>query len=105
MSLTDKLDLIEIGDLLCKRSTPRRISGIYFLFRKDKLVYVGQSTNVIARVHSHTVRFDTYTYIEVDHEIDFLEMAYITKYRPSENRLRGENIREESRLRRSRSVP
>lgn len=51
------------------------IKGIYFLIRKDKIVYIGQSENLIGRVMAHytndSIKFDTVRFIKFDgHKYD-----------------------------------
>lgn len=46
------------------------IKGIYFLIRKGKIVYIGQSENLIGRIMSHyaidSMKFDTVRFIQFD---------------------------------------
>jgi hypothetical protein len=54
--------------------------GVYFLILEQKIVYVGQSTNVFSRIftHAQTKTFDSYVYIPCDKEmLDKLESLYI----------------------------
>ncbi len=74
----------------------RRIAGIYFLKKAEKIVYVGQSVNVHARVHSgHTDKdFDSYEVKEYpQEELDKREQQYIGKLKPIYNRTLRENRR------------
>lgn len=66
------------------------ISGVYFLYDKGELVYVGQSKNILARIHQHKDKvFDTFNYLEIedekkrnDKEIDLI-MQHTPKYNKS----------------------
>jgi hypothetical protein len=61
--------------------------GIYFLVRQGKVVYVGQSVNVAARVAQHHDKdFDSVTIVECDRKVlDVLESLYIHFLRPPLN--------------------
>lgn len=39
------------------------MSGIYFLFKNNRMVYIGQSINVQKRISSHTKDFDAFRVI------------------------------------------
>jgi hypothetical protein len=63
-------------------------TGIYFLIKKNKIVYIGQSTNIFTRImtHSNDKNFDSYSYIPCDQSIlDKLESLYIHVYQPELN--------------------
>ena len=63
-------------------------TGVYFLISDGRVVYVGQSTNVYARVHHHSgvKKFDSYAYVRCAPEImDKLESLYIHYLRPPLN--------------------
>lgn len=56
------------------------VCGVYFLVHKKKVVYVGQSTNVFNRIHTHAQykEFDSYVYIPCEKDmLDKLESLYI----------------------------
>lgn len=78
---------LEEATSIAARQTPfLRITGIYFLLRKDRVVYVGKSTNILGRICKHTYNFDGYSYIEcAKEELDLYEVAYITKFKPRYN--------------------
>lgn len=64
------------------------ITGVYFLFYNDVLVYVGQSTNVEKRLMSHfsSKVFDKYHYIKCDEDrLLEVEKHYIDKFKPFYN--------------------
>ena len=45
------------------------ISGVYFLYDKGELVYIGQSKNILARIYQHKDKvFDTFGYLEIEDE-------------------------------------
>lgn len=66
------------------------IQGVYVLYDKDEIVYVGKSKNIINRISSHLsrheIQFDSFDWIECEDEMDchFLEASLIrtgrTKY-------------------------
>ncbi len=74
------------------------ISGIYFLKKAEKIVYVGQSVNVHARVYSGHIDkdFDSYEVKEYpQEELDKREQQYIKKLKPIYNRtLKINRVRE-----------
>lgn len=64
-------------------------SGIYFLTRGTKIVYIGQSTGVLRRIMAHRVdgkEFDGFAFFSCPEEdLDELETAYIRAFNPSDN--------------------
>lgn len=62
---------------------------IYFLYKKESLVYVGQTTNYpLFRIlhHNRDKDFDSYAFIKCpQYELDNLESAYIVEYTPLYN--------------------
>ena len=78
-----------------RKGVPSAISGIYFLFSGDRLVYIGQSVDVERRVinHAEALTFDSYGLIECPPEhLDELEAAYILRFKPPENGHDGRNL-------------
>lgn len=67
----------------------RPACGVYFLIDDDEVVYVGQSTELHARVAQHRARwkqFDSYTYIPCESsQLAELERHYIRLFRPCLN--------------------
>jgi len=66
-------------------------SGVYFLIKGDRVVYVGQSVNVFLRIASHVQHkdFDSYAYISCPRDkLDILESLYIHTLSPP---LQGKN--------------
>lgn len=71
------------------------IGGVYFLIQGDEIVYVGQSTNVHARVACHGAPsmwpgakkdFDAWAYIACGRDsMDWLESIYIHALQPHYN--------------------
>lgn len=63
--------------------------GIYFLIRAEKIVYVGQSTNVLRRISRHMdnrVEFDSFSITPCQREqLNELEAIYITAFYPHLN--------------------
>jgi len=69
------------------------IRGIYFLWIENKIVYVGQSNNIISRVNTHfndnKKNFDSYNYVEISYEkvenLNNIESYYIHEFQPIYN--------------------
>lgn len=66
--------------------------GIYFLIKANKIVYVGQSTNVAVRIGTHASvcggrkEFDSYAFLACKPEaLDKIESLYIHLLRPELN--------------------
>jgi excinuclease UvrABC nuclease subunit len=85
---------IDIGKL--KESSKKlegNLSGIYFLFNEDELVYIGKGWNCLLRVAEHT-RKDSdkvftswdYFHIESKKEYSALEKELIKKHAPKYNK-------------------
>ena len=66
-------------------------SGIYFLLKEGVIMYIGKSKNVLSRLATHESNgrdFAEYTFIPCAVEdLDDMEMAYISAFRPSGNKL------------------
>ena len=68
----------------------KRLCGIYYLWREDEIVYIGQSTNILSRVATHlnsVVKvFDSYTYELCEPNLlNKLELESIIKHKPLYN--------------------
>lgn len=70
------------------------VSGVYFLFHNDEVVYIGQGWNCFLRVAEHTRKdscktFTHWSFIEIKSETDrkALERELIKKHRPKFNRI------------------
>jgi len=71
-----------------KRTSISPIVGIYFLFNKKELVYIGKSTDIVARIQQHKVDkvFTHYSYFKCPRKnLDILERLNIKKYNPKLN--------------------
>ena len=67
-----------------------KLSGVYFLFSGNELVYIGQSSNISSRVAMHAgtspFHFDSYSYIECSPgRCDEIEALYTLIFRPRQN--------------------
>lgn len=74
---------------LNENSKIKVIRGIYFLFKDNELVYIGQSEDIYKRVPSHLFSkdFNNWNYIEyVNDDLNTLEAEFILKYRPKHNK-------------------
>lgn len=66
----------------------RFLCGVYFLVKDERVVYVGQSTNIAARISQHVgvKDFDGYAFIQCDADnLDMLESLYIHVLNPPLN--------------------
>ena len=62
------------------------ISGIYFLFKNNEIVYIGKSVSIFRRILEHKHNFDSFSYIELPKEkLDIYEKLFILKYNPEYN--------------------
>ena len=83
--------LFSLDELKKYRQSYETACGIYFLFHRNKLVYVGSSTNCFARFASHEndKKFDEYFIIDTSKlsrkEMYELESKYISKFTPPLN--------------------
>lgn len=85
---------IELEALLERSIKACAVSGVYFLFKRKKLLYVGQSRNVFSRVgtHARRVKFDAFAYIEYPvHLLKRYETIYIHRFQPPLNK-QGVNL-------------
>ncbi len=76
---------------ICNRAEMiRKQSGIYFLCKSGKVVYVGQSSNLVQRIGKHLAQgrknFDSYHYIIIEHNLDNVEANYIVTLQPKYNK-------------------
>jgi hypothetical protein len=63
-------------------------SGVYFLLRAGKVVYVGQAKNIPSRIEAHTGNklFNSFSFFFCHpSECDFFESFYIYKFAPEYN--------------------
>jgi hypothetical protein len=62
--------------------------GVYFLIKDGRVVYVGQSVQILARVGTHLTckDFDSFSWVRVPrHQLDLVETLYIQHLRPKYN--------------------
>jgi hypothetical protein len=75
-----------------------RLCGIYFLFNDDELLYIGKSTNVLARIAMHAakssnMKFDRAFFIPVNEkELDIVEKTLIHMFGTAKNTRRPDFI-------------
>tara|TARA_R100000234_G_scaffold117739_1_gene96753 strand:+ start:19 stop:696 length:678 start_codon:yes stop_codon:yes gene_type:complete len=83
----DKHGLLNLGTIKSTRQPIHRICGVYFLFKGEELIYIGQSINVMGRINTHNIEgWDTFSYVEVPKsDLDIVEKEYILKYKPRKN--------------------
>jgi len=79
-----------VEELLFNNNTIKR--GIYFLYKDDKIIYIGKSTNLGKRLYNHKVQnlkdFDiikVYTF-KSNADIHYLEPYLINYYKPLYNK-------------------
>lgn len=58
------------------------LTGIYFLFRKGRLIYIGQTTNLHSRLSSHVQKkYDYVRFIECDEsQLNEYETRWINRF-------------------------
>jgi hypothetical protein len=109
-SLTTPLrdGLLTTAEILRRREPlTTALCGIYFLIKEDVIVYIGQSVNIMSRVHTHRYEsikeFDSFSYLLCrKDELDILEAKYILSYLPLYN---GDDNSDRLGLRVSRTDP
>jgi predicted GIY-YIG superfamily endonuclease len=84
-----KDDLIARAITAIPIDAPKR-SGVYFLISQDKVVYVGQSTNVFQRIATHAYtsdkEFEAFAFVNVPQdELLHVERHYIRSFKPALN--------------------
>jgi hypothetical protein len=85
--LYSDVDVI-IHDAFQQKRSLIKEPGIYFLYQGNDIVYVGKTTNFVARLSNHMFNksFDGYSFIPVAaHNLDSLEIRLIEKLRPPLN--------------------
>lgn len=69
----------------------KNIKGIYFLYKNNDIVYIGQTKNLISRLAVHLADknkdFDSYKFLELPHNMNLnkLERFLIKKFKPEYN--------------------
>jgi excinuclease UvrABC nuclease subunit len=87
------MDLLSEQKIVDMKEPFENIPGIYFLIKDDKIVYVGKSVHIPARIRLHSCPglktinqkkdFDYYAYITCEEDkLDLYEQAYIKKFQP-----------------------
>jgi len=86
LTLTGKT-LLRESEIINAANAWEQATGVYFLIDGDKVVYVGQSVNVYARIASHHDKvFERFAFIPCKREVlDSLESLYIHILRPALN--------------------
>lgn len=86
LMLTNKVLLSE-AEIVNAANSWELATGVYFLIGGNKVVYVGQSVNVYARIAYHTDKiFDSFAFIPCEQNmLDALESLYIHVLRPPLN--------------------
>jgi hypothetical protein len=86
LTLTGKT-LLREDEIVNAANTWKLATGVYFLIDGDKVVYVGQSVNVYARIALHHDKaFDRFAFIPCGKKVlDSLESLYIHILRPPLN--------------------
>lgn len=84
--LTNKFLLTE-EEIVAAALPWEQASGVYFLIRQGRVIYVGQAVNVYVRISQHGhKRFDSYAYLPCPVDMmDKLESLYIHLLRPELN--------------------
>ena len=92
ISLTEQI-IEELKEIISYENSKGVQSGVYFLKQKNKIVYVGKSTNSMAkRVYTHldddNKVFDNIDLIPMRSEADIhiAELMFIQKYQPEYNK-------------------
>ena len=76
-----------------KRNIKKEFYCIYALIKNNKIVYIGQSSNILGRLSSHLNSnksfdswsiIDSWSYIDSD-SFNKIEMEYIKKFKPKYN--------------------
>ena len=86
LTLTGKT-LLREEEIVNAANTWELATGVYFLIDSGKVVYVGQSVNIYARIASHHDKvFDSFAFIPCNKKtLDSLESLYIHILRPALN--------------------
>lgn len=79
-------ELISLRQSLVSAPQPAQMSGVYFLVRDNRLVYIGQSKSVWRRIAVHSVEFDRAFVIPTpESDLSRIEGSLIRHFRPSDN--------------------
>jgi hypothetical protein len=79
--------LVSAEAILSAAKPWQNFTGVYFLISNNKIVYVGQSVNVYARLSAHANKnFDSFTVLPCPKEhLNVLESLYIHMFNPPLN--------------------
>ena len=86
--LTRRFNLKSKTEILALATPVKALSGVYFLVQNNEIAYVGQSTNIYARIHAHAAskQFDSFAAIFCEpEERAAIETAYIMLFEPPLN--------------------
>jgi len=75
---------------------PKNTSCIYFLLKKEKVVYIGQTVNPLLRIrdHSRNKDFDRVAFLHCpESKLNDLEKDYINKFSPALNKNLSQSYR------------
>jgi hypothetical protein len=91
LSQTDNASAAAQSELLTLQfyeNLPFQSGGVYFLIKQERVIYIGQATNLLARLASHQVRdYDSVGFIPAPAELlDELEGYWIAAFHPEHNR-------------------
>lgn len=90
-SIMENVEKVVNSDIFSLERLPKHSAyarcGIYILFKKDTVVYIGKSLNIRNRVFTHLSEnkkdFDSYSVFEcLECDIDLIERGLIDKYLP-----------------------
>lgn len=87
IGLTDRVLLTE-QEIVCASTAPPHLTGVYFLVKGERVIYVGQSVNILSRVSQHrkSKDFDRLAFVPcAKDDLDVLESLYIHALRPESN--------------------
>ena len=88
-------DMLSEAEIVSRAQHRLIFSGVYFLIKNDRIVYVGQAQDVDLRIEQHRQDkdFDSFTYVQAfGGQLDVLESMYIHHYQPELNAGRGSKI-------------
>ena len=73
-------------ELLTIRQNAPLCPGLYFLYQKEEIVYIGRSESILRRIAAHQFQFDSFSVIEMPYgETIIYEPIYIARYKPKYN--------------------
>jgi excinuclease UvrABC nuclease subunit len=83
-------DFITAFDFKERKSITPLVSGVYLLFQRDTIVYIGKATDIMNRIRTHRTErvkiFDSFSFIEISKdEMGVWERVLINKFNPVYN--------------------